>query len=253
MSQAGSNGSGGSGGSGIETLSSEGGAKTSPSGNNFNFSGSTSGGAAANGAILFNTSATGEMDAAVQVDGTTIEINGSNKLAVVNPSALVLIGTTIASGSGHVDFLLPSTYKTYYVIGYNINPSVDGDVLHILQSQNSGSTFLGSPDYNGTINYSYFGNTTTNNLNSLAFFIVTGPMENAGAGSSAQLMFTLCNSNTANALTLRGECYYSDHNFSGSAQGDFSGLGATGINFIRFVCSTGNISSGTFSLYGVVT
>jgi hypothetical protein len=63
----------------INTLSSEDGAKFSPVGNNFNFSGSVAGGASANGAILFDAS-DGEMDAKVQVDGTTVTINSSNQL-----------------------------------------------------------------------------------------------------------------------------------------------------------------------------
>lgn len=59
----------------LNTLSAEGGSDTNPDNNNFDFSGSS-------GAILFSTPSDGQMNAAVQVDGSTISINGSNQLQV---------------------------------------------------------------------------------------------------------------------------------------------------------------------------
>lgn len=73
----------------VETLSSDGGPATPPSGHNFNFSGSVAGGSAANGAIAFTTpggpgaATNGQMDVNVLVDNTTIQINGSNQLHVI--------------------------------------------------------------------------------------------------------------------------------------------------------------------------
>lgn len=76
----------------IITLSAEGGAATAPTaGGNYNFSGSTAGGSAANGAILFITpggagaATPGQMDARVLVDGSTVTINGSNQLTATPP------------------------------------------------------------------------------------------------------------------------------------------------------------------------
>lgn len=74
----------------IQTLSAEGGTATAPSGSNFNFSGSVSGGAAANGAILFSTPSNGELDGKVQVDGITIIINSSNQLEAISSVTWVL-------------------------------------------------------------------------------------------------------------------------------------------------------------------
>lgn len=67
----------------IETLSAESGAPFGPLGNNFHFTGSVAGGAAANGAILFNIPSIGEMEAIVQTDGVSIHINASNQLEVI--------------------------------------------------------------------------------------------------------------------------------------------------------------------------
>lgn len=61
----------------IETLSAQGGAATPPNGTNFDFSGTSS------GAILFSITGNGLMKAAVQVDGTTISVNGSDQLTAL--------------------------------------------------------------------------------------------------------------------------------------------------------------------------
>lgn len=69
-------------GGSINTLSAENGPATPPSANNFNFTGSTAGGATANGAIIFSTPASGQMDGVVQTDDITIFINAGNQLEV---------------------------------------------------------------------------------------------------------------------------------------------------------------------------
>lgn len=92
-----------SGGS-INTLSAEGGAATPPSGTNFNFTGSLSGGATANGAIIFSTPANGQMDGVVQVDNSTIFINASNQLQVSNSGFIWTVETanlTAVKGHGY--------------------------------------------------------------------------------------------------------------------------------------------------------
>lgn len=71
-------------GSSINTLSAENGPATPPNGNNFNFSGTVAGGSSANGAIVFSTPSNGEMEAVVQTDGVTIQINASNQLEVIS-------------------------------------------------------------------------------------------------------------------------------------------------------------------------
>lgn len=100
---------------GIATLSSEGGPATDPDGSaNFNFSGSTAGGSAANGAIEFITpggpgaATNGQMDAKVLVDGLTVIINASNQLQAINGGLIwtVITGNT-AGVKGHGYFANP--------------------------------------------------------------------------------------------------------------------------------------------------
>lgn len=87
-------------GGSVNTLSAEGGADTPPLGFNFNFSGSLAGGSTANGAILFSTPTDGEMNAAVQVDGTSISINASNQLSALGLWTDVTSGTQAVTSGG---------------------------------------------------------------------------------------------------------------------------------------------------------
>lgn len=84
-------------GGAINTLSAQGGALTPPSGTNFDFSGT------ATGAILFSIAADGLMRAAVQVDNSTIQVNGSNQLSAVTSPGLTwsVIGASQSLVAGH--------------------------------------------------------------------------------------------------------------------------------------------------------
>lgn len=104
-------------GGSVNTLSAEGGADTPPLGFNFNFSGSLAGGSVANGAILFSTPSDGALDAAVQVDGTSIVINSSNQLSTLGTWIDVTAGArAVANGEKYlsdnavsVAFTLPAS------------------------------------------------------------------------------------------------------------------------------------------------
>jgi len=96
-------------GSSINTLSAENGAATPPSGNNFNFSGSLAGGSTANGAVLFNTSAAGEMNAVVQTDSSTIFINASNQLQAISGLTWNVQAADLTAVKGHGYFANSAT------------------------------------------------------------------------------------------------------------------------------------------------
>jgi len=132
MSQIYKSAGGGTGGP-IDTLSAENGAATPPNGNNFNFSGTATGGYGSNGGIVFTTVNPGEMNAQVQVDNTTVVINASNQLVAVGSMVWTIISTSqvavlgigyfINVGSGNVVLTLPAvatigqTFAAYALTG----------------------------------------------------------------------------------------------------------------------------------------
>ncbi len=131
-----------SGGS-INTLSAEGGAPTPPLGTNFDFSGT------ANGAILFSTPSNGQMLAAVQVDNTTITVNGSNQLQVA--TAPTGTGTTVGLTTADLITVTPTDLKSFsiqcLVSGYDTanNEMIGGELLGTGR-KNTTVTIVGTPD-----------------------------------------------------------------------------------------------------------
>lgn len=159
------------GGIAIATLSGEGGAFTPPLGTNFDFSGSLAGGSAANGAILFNTAGPGEMDAAVQVDGTTIDINGSNQLTVVGSTTLPLIVTTNGgTNTGSWDFAM---------VGGGVPNGLSIDILivafNVTQGLSSNFSLIGGARSDGTTATPNNSNaeTTTDNVTGVSAVVTT--------------------------------------------------------------------------------
>ncbi|HEY5236087.1 MAG TPA: hypothetical protein VIJ14_07915 [Rhabdochlamydiaceae bacterium] len=74
---------GGGGGSPVLTVSGEDINPVGPTAGNMNFSGTVGGGYGANGAITALTAGPGEVNLQVLVDGTTIAINGANRLTAI--------------------------------------------------------------------------------------------------------------------------------------------------------------------------
>lgn len=109
-------GGGGSPGA-VFTLSGEGGSPENPSlAGNFNFSGSLAGGASADGAIDFTPTAAGQMQALVQVDGTTITINASNQLTASTAEFKWSVTSSIAfSPTNYTGYLLTAALSDVVV------------------------------------------------------------------------------------------------------------------------------------------
>lgn len=175
------------------------------------------------------------------------------------PGAWVLISTQTASSSTTVDFanLLTSTYRYYKIIGYNVVPATNATQLYMRFGTGAGPTWVSA-------NYAWSG-TGANSL---------GNPTMSGSVSDAQM--NLCNSinfnttNTAakgtnlvvdifdpsNASFAKGASaiitgWYSGTtgNYAILSSGSYNVTGA--ITSVRFLMSSGNISTGVFQLWGL--
>lgn len=127
-----------SSGGAIATLSAENGAFTPPLGSNFNISGSPFGGSAAPGAIMFSMPASGQMDAVVQTDNTTIAINAAtNRLEVLGTTEWSWSTPAIAPFTANSNAINPAFALT-------VNPGesyyIEADVI---ASNGAGTTRVG--------------------------------------------------------------------------------------------------------------
>lgn len=174
-------------------------------------------------------------------------------MAYNEPLTFKLLQSLPASNSASIAFTGIGSFNTYYVSFKNIVPVTNNDFLLMTFSTDNGSTYLNS-------GYKYFS------LNELSAPTETG--QNSNAGTSLQLTYKL-SSATAKAMNggmylyalnqstfvpqYQGQAVYIDDASGNCVLDIFSGMntGTTAINAIKFTCSTGNISSGTFLLYGV--
>jgi len=184
---------------------------------------------------------------------------GSGTKSVFNdaPLGLVFIQSQSASASASIDFVtgITSTYDEYLVTLTNIIPATDSSDLLFRISQDAGSTFK-----SGATDYAHARNTTS-----------TGP-SNTPLGSAGDTSITITNNlSNASARTFNGElrffapagtakskqCLFQSvftNNFGAFATVYGAGgfvLNTAAINGIRFLMSSGNITSGIFTLYGV--
>ena len=122
-------------------------------------------------------------------------------------------------------------------------------VFKMLMSGDNGATWKAGTDYSGGVNYSAWNSATVNNSNNQAFFPLTGPCY-TDRYIDAQLWVTGCNHGYY--ISMHGDISYFDTTLTQMARGTFVGTSdTTGINALRFIFSSGNISYGVFSLYTV--
>lgn len=176
------------------------------------------------------------------------------KLSNLGGGAFVLISTQTASASATIDFTgLSTSYKAYAIVLNNVVNATATQNLYFRTSTDNGSTFTASAGA-----YSY-----ANDYASSA----SGGSPN-GSGSATQVQLT--RAAQLNSSHLAGIIYlyapadsgvytsltYNLHFQSGSEMYYSSGTGLRVVkeanNAIRFLYASGNITSGTFSLYGLI-
>lgn len=227
----------------------------------------------ANGGSGLNTLATGSVPVgngtgaftavAPGVSGTVLMSNGAGvapSFQSASPSGLVLLRATTASSVASVDFTsdITSTYAHYLLVIDSLIPSTAGVDLLFRTSANGGSTF-------DTSGYTYRANRmsssnisapdATSTTTGSAIFLAQSnfSVQTTAPGYSGQIMiFNPLGSKPCQVI------------FEGSFIENFSATGAltlsaghgmrnasSAVNAIRVLCSTGNIASGAFRLYGM--
>lgn len=169
--------------------------------------------------------------------------------------SMVLLSTATASNSANITFsgLAGSGYSAFVVVVRNVIPVTNS--VDFVVTQSAGSGFNGSSYRHQTFRFSSSvtgvgGSTSDGSWN------LTGTSEKLGTGSNQEacFTFTLMNADSTSASKF--------------AKWDFSGLMASGsyifghgggeldsqaaaTDGIKFACSSGNISSGKFAIYGI--
>lgn len=188
-------------------------------------------------------------------DGTLMNpVLTKNAIAsLAGTGALILLSAQTASTSAAIDFtsLITSTYDDYVIIFDGVIPVTGGASLYFRTSSNNGSSYDA-----GANNYAW-GQSGTLGSGAGATEIDLGiggaPSNNAAVGIAGTLRIYNLNSTTVYKRAA-WDISYGSNTGSGNFV-SYAGAGAristAAVNAVRFLMQSGNISTGTFKLYGV--
>jgi len=212
--------------------------------------------------VQVNAAGTGYDKLAPGTSGKFLMSNGADASlsyedVVIPPSTWTLIETQTASSSASIAFTtgINSAYKKYIIEVIDAVPATDGTNFKLTCSTDGGSSYLSS-------GYKYVA-ATHNSAGSLA-----GDNNNAGSSIFLNFTSTTVGNVSGENISIQIEIY----NPAGSALKNImyrttyqntaaniamtygSGtLGTTStVNALKIDCATGNITSGTFKLYGIL-
>lgn len=206
-----------------------------------------------NGAELVNGATTLDLlpgDAASIVAAT-----GGWVLAGVLPG-LVHIRSQVAAAVAQVDFTLPAGFAAYEIRWWAVRAATDGASLLLRTSTDGGSTFAGAAsDYNVTTESTRPATNNVSSVNSATStaFSLTAALEAVNAVVSSQGTGQFWPGDGTRHPNIVGQSMMVEDVLNTPGLHRFTGLRSSGtlVNAIRFLMSSGNITAGTFSLYGV--
>lgn len=167
----------------------------------------------------------------------------------------VWLSTVTASASATVSFTgIDATYDVYVVEMVNIIPASDSVYLYARTSTNGGSTYdSGASDYSYTGYYLRAGLTLTTraSLGDVVMEICAETINNDSFGGFSGLCYLYKPSNAATYFTLRCDGTVRSNLRLSKSSTVCQRLTAADVDAIRFYMGSGNITSGTFRLYGI--
>ena len=197
-------------------------------------------------------------------DGTNtqvIQTNGSAVLSwVANASStgsLVFLDSKTASASPTLDFddVFSATYDNYLIVVENLIAATDDVEFNAVLSTDSGSTYASSGYKGGAVgrfpvDLSNFGAYSTTDI----IFTDNDTLDKLGNASGETIGITLTMYKPFDATVVTT---WSGHGMYTAASGKIGNgyyggsLAASEVDSIRFIMSSGNITSGTVKIYGI--
>lgn len=206
--------------------------------------------------LCAGTSSTGPIQSVASA-GTTGQIltsNGASSLPTFqdNQAELVLLNTQTASGSADIVFdntYITNAYTSYVAILDHLIPSAASPNLQMTFSVDNGSSYLSTNYAAGFQDWAY-NTTTITNTNSTTYIPLTGTDASTNLGINMYLNFFGLNSSDYPTFSGFGSYAMTSApsiTFTSNVGYNYT---TSGVDAIKFYFSSGNIASGTISLYG---
>ena len=169
-----------------------------------------------------------------------------------------LLTTTADNSATSVAFsstYITSTYREYKIVMSDIDLADSGQHFYIYLSTDNGSSYLGSSQYDFTIGTGYVstGTGVVGNGNPSSSIRISGHTFGGDDARNMNGYAILCNpSSTSSKCMVYGNINYWDNSTNLVTQNFAGGLDASdsAVNNIKFETQSGNITSGTFTIYG---
>ncbi len=167
------------------------------------------------------------------------------------------ISQQVASNSTSISFTgLSSTYYAYKIIIDSLVPVTTSVDLYVTMSSNNGVSYYASTDYGFSVQGHTSGNTTidtgANAVAEIKFLNAAQIVNTAGFANHWEVTFV----NPSASVAYNGIYWFGRHSYATATAASTWGQGSlnvnTAVNAILFAMSSGNISTGTFSLWGIL-
>ena len=195
------------------------------------------------------------LNLASNVTGTLPAANGGTGATSFTAGALNKISSATASASASLSFnLTTATYDNFLLVGHKIRPATDGAEAYLYFSEDSGSSYLSTTMYSGrTYVRMTGGNTTGSEQNSISGAVQLGTdLGNDGDGGCQIWLYGMANAHSG-ANKFCNATWTAKHNVDDySWDTGFICIGNNAINNVKIQMSSGNLTTGVFTLYGLV-
>lgn len=199
--------------------------------------------------VIASTNATAISGAGTINLGDINYINNSNNQVTTQNNyggtGWQLLQTLTANNSATLTFTNLGRYRAYVFVINSILPATNATNLRMQVSNNNGSSFAAS-GYNSGINYWAYNSATVNNANATTFAMIA-----ASSSNSAQISGTVYA--TPGNGNYWGTVAYQSTVTGVNSFGTCGGGSGIVFNAFQFSMSSGNITSGTISVYGIST
>lgn len=170
----------------------------------------------------------------------------------VYPGQLILISSQTANNSASITFTsgITTTYNNYYLLVSNYRPVTDPSNLQLQISTDGGSTYI-TTGYNGSTNNFIWNSATIANTNITTAFLLGALVQGGPQPMNSFINFYDLTSNTGYPMASGISVGVFNGNFGTSIVTGLYNIASTVVNAIKISAASGNILTGTFSLYGI--
>lgn len=170
----------------------------------------------------------------------------------VGGDGLVLISSTTANNTASIIYTGLTNYSMYVLDWTNVVPVSNAAKLTMTVSDDNGSTYFSTGYQSGLVGRSMVGLASLFD-NATTSILLTGNSSTSGGSSGSVLIGPF---NSSNSTSVSGKSLYTSSFIGGLNVSGWLGASTgsnTGIDAIKLIFTTGNISTGTFNLYGLAT